>query len=301
MDNDRKAVAEFLLNTYTINASAGPGGTISPFGTTTVNHGGSQTYTITPNSGYHVADVLIDSVSVGAVTSYTFNNVTANNSISASFAINTYTVTAPSGGNGSINCNSPVDYGSSSTCTIAPDPGYRLTALTDNGANVFGSVSGNSYIISNVTANHTISATFQTCSISLNPTQASLPASGGTGNTFSVTALAGCAWSAVSNDLSWITVTGGASGSGSDTVTYTVASNAAGARTGTIIIAGQTFTVNQTSANTFKTPVSGTIATDTTWTLANSPYFVTGAIQVNPGVTLTIQPGVVIKFAIGNL
>ncbi len=54
-----------------------------------MNYGASQTFTITPNTDYHVADVLVDGVSVGAVTSYTFSNVIANHTISASFALNT--------------------------------------------------------------------------------------------------------------------------------------------------------------------------------------------------------------------
>ena len=63
---------------------------IAPAGVTTVNYGGSQSYTITPDAGYHIADVLVDGSSVGAVTSYNFTNVTANHTISASFAINDY-------------------------------------------------------------------------------------------------------------------------------------------------------------------------------------------------------------------
>ncbi|MDP6076553.1 MAG: right-handed parallel beta-helix repeat-containing protein [Acidimicrobiales bacterium] len=47
------------------------------------------------------------------------------------------------------------------------------------------------------------------------------------------------------------------------------------------------------------TPVSGTIAEDTTWTLANSPITVTGNVMVEPGVTLTIEPGVTVKFDSG--
>ena len=86
--------ASFAIDTHTITATAGANGTISPSGSVTVNHGGSQTFTITPNTGYHVADVLVDGISVGAVTSYTFTNVTANHTIAASFAIDTHTITA---------------------------------------------------------------------------------------------------------------------------------------------------------------------------------------------------------------
>jgi uncharacterized protein YjdB len=72
--------------TFTITSSAGINGTISPLGTTIVPSGASQAYTITPNTGFTVSSVLVDTVSVGAVTNYTFTNVTANHTISASFA-----------------------------------------------------------------------------------------------------------------------------------------------------------------------------------------------------------------------
>jgi len=74
---------------------------------TTVNHGGLAAYAIAPATGYHIADVLVDGVSVGAVTSYTFSNVTANHTISATFAINTYTLTASAGANGSVTPAGP--------------------------------------------------------------------------------------------------------------------------------------------------------------------------------------------------
>jgi hypothetical protein len=73
-------------STFTINATAGANGTISPQGTVTVTAGAGQTFTITPASGYTVSDVKVDGGSVGAVTSYGFVNVTANHTLSASFA-----------------------------------------------------------------------------------------------------------------------------------------------------------------------------------------------------------------------
>ena len=71
---------------YTIIASAGSGGSISPSGTVIVDHGSDQSFAITPDANYHVADVRVDGTSVGAVDSYTFLNVTENHSIDASFA-----------------------------------------------------------------------------------------------------------------------------------------------------------------------------------------------------------------------
>ena len=69
----------------TIRASAGANGTISPAGWTSVGEGGEQTFTITPDAGYAVAKVLVDGRSVGAVTSYTFRNVTQDHTIEAVF------------------------------------------------------------------------------------------------------------------------------------------------------------------------------------------------------------------------
>ena len=75
-----------VFGPYTVTASAGAGGSIAPVGATTVAHGASQAYTITPDSGYQIASVLVDGVSVGAPSTYTFTNVSANHTIAASFA-----------------------------------------------------------------------------------------------------------------------------------------------------------------------------------------------------------------------
>jgi len=72
--------------TYTITASAGSHGSINPSGSVTVNQGSDKLFIITPNTGYSINDVLVDGSSVGAVSSYPFNNVTQNHTISATFA-----------------------------------------------------------------------------------------------------------------------------------------------------------------------------------------------------------------------
>jgi hypothetical protein len=75
------------IPTYTITATAGAGGSLTPSGTVTVNSGASQTFTIAANAGYQIAGVTVDGSSVGAVASYTFTNVTANHTIAASFSL----------------------------------------------------------------------------------------------------------------------------------------------------------------------------------------------------------------------
>ena len=70
---------------YTITATAGEGGSITPAGEVSVKEGASQTFAIAAQEGYAIADVLVDGQSVGAVDSYTFENVTANHTIAAVF------------------------------------------------------------------------------------------------------------------------------------------------------------------------------------------------------------------------
>jgi hypothetical protein len=84
------------------------------------------------------------------------------------------------------------------------------------------------------------------CTYSISPASATYPKAGG-GASVAVTASTGCSWTAVSN-ADWITISGGASGSGNGTVTYAVAeyTGKPKKRNGTITIAGETFSVRQT-------------------------------------------------------
>jgi outer membrane protein OmpA-like peptidoglycan-associated protein len=89
--------------TFLLMPSAGAHGTISPGTATTVLQGRDASFTITPSAGHHIADVLVDGVSQGATTTYTFVDVEASHTISATFAADApsdpYSVTyGPSGG-----------------------------------------------------------------------------------------------------------------------------------------------------------------------------------------------------------
>ena len=70
---------------YTITATAGEGGSITPNGDVSVKEGASQTFAVAAGNGYKIADVLVDGSSVGAVESYTFAEVKANHTITVSF------------------------------------------------------------------------------------------------------------------------------------------------------------------------------------------------------------------------
>jgi hypothetical protein len=146
---------------YTITASAGPHGSITPAGAVKVNYGFDQGFTITPDADYLRLDVLVDGVSnPGAVASgvYTFTNVTANHTISASFVKATYLITPSAGPGCTITppTQQVVPYKGSQSFTIAANTGYDLTDVkVDNVSQ--GPIT--SYTFSNVTADHTIAAT----------------------------------------------------------------------------------------------------------------------------------------------
>ena len=152
------------VNAYTITATAGENGSISPSGEFTVTAGEDQTFTITPDRGYHIQDVLVDGVSVGAVSSYTFEAVAENHTITATFAkdadpVTRYRIEASAGEGGSISPEGivRVSQGGSQTFTITPDQGYKIEDVLVDGESV-GPVS--EYTFKNVRAWHTITVTF---------------------------------------------------------------------------------------------------------------------------------------------
>lgn len=113
MSSDKAVTALFNVMplpppTYPIVAKAGPGGSVNPSGTVKVNSGSPQAFTMTPSAGFAIADVKVDGVSQGPVSSYTFARVTSNHSLEASFrpaVVNTYTLTVGTTGegNGSVH------------------------------------------------------------------------------------------------------------------------------------------------------------------------------------------------------
>lgn len=135
--NDINVTANFSINDFTLTSSAGSNGSITP--TATADYGSSKTFNMTPDLGYHIVDVLVDTVSQGTITTYTFTNITANHTISVTFAIDTHTLTYAAGTNGTLTgtASQTVDYGSDGTSITAnPDPHYHFVdwsdASTDN-------------------------------------------------------------------------------------------------------------------------------------------------------------------------
>jgi len=149
------------VTSYTITASCGSNGSLSPSGTVSVTSGGSQTFTMIPDSGYAVSNVVVDGSSIGAATSYPFSNVTANHSIAVTFAaVPKYTIAASCGSGGSISPSGTVSLssGTSQTYTMTPKTGYKIASVLVDNVKVG---TPTSYAFSNITASHTIKVLFR--------------------------------------------------------------------------------------------------------------------------------------------
>ncbi len=164
-----------VLTNYAISTSAGSNGIISPNGTLNVCSGSSQTFTITPNSGYSIFDVLVDGVSdpiAVATGSYTFTNVLANHTISVSF---TTGCVPPSFSNCPINqtiytsqglCSNELLYTTSLSGT-SPSLSYILSGATVGGGNGDGSGSAFIHGITTVSLSASNGCGVSTCSFNV--------------------------------------------------------------------------------------------------------------------------------------
>ena len=155
--------------TVTSSVSNGIGGTISP-AVSSVLFGGSTTLTVAPSIGYHLSALIDNGVNVTAGVignSYTITNITTDHAVIATFAGNTFAISAGVNDGGNGGSITPVSanagYGTNVTFTIIPNGGYIFIGLTDNGATVTATENPPgtfTYTISNVTADHNVQAIF---------------------------------------------------------------------------------------------------------------------------------------------
>lgn len=148
----------------TIIATAGDHGSIQPSGIVNVNYGQNQSFTITPDFGYEVEDVLVDGESVGPVTEYTFGQVIEDHTIEATFVPATYWIAYIKWGEGHFIGNTwqYVEHGQNGTpVEIVPDDGYYFAGWDDG-------VMDNPRLENNVTQNMIILVTLGVHSYNLN-------------------------------------------------------------------------------------------------------------------------------------
>jgi len=153
------ASASLFGRDQTIEATAGPGGSIDPSGKVKVKKYSSITFTITADDGYEIEDVLVDDKSVGAVSTYRFTFVRKNHKIHATFKPKTYTISASVGEGGEIMPSGEinVDYGSEQRFNIEADPGYEILDVEVDEESQ-GPLS--SYTFTKISSDHSIRATF---------------------------------------------------------------------------------------------------------------------------------------------
>ena len=159
VDENHTITASFESITYTIVASAGEGGSISPSGEGEFPCGSDQTYTLIPDGCYMVSDVLVDGSSVGAVSTYTFYDLDDDHTITAEFVPAIYIISSSSGPGGSISPSGEGGFscGSDQTFTIVPDGCYIISDVLVDGSSV-GAVS--TYTFYDLDDDHTITAEF---------------------------------------------------------------------------------------------------------------------------------------------
>jgi hypothetical protein len=261
--------------TFTITASAGSGGSISPSGAVNVTQGTDQAFTITPASCYHIADVLVDGGSVGAVTGHTFTNVQANHTIAASFALDgPFKVSSSAGAGGTINPNGSTLVACGDTLIFSIDPSNSCQVIADVlvDGNSVGAVS--SYMFANVQAVHTIAASFSATDLALSAVHTNASCTG------------------VSDGSINLTITGGVPG-------FTHAwSNGATTEDVSALAAG-IYAVTVTDSRGCQASLSDTVAIDTHTIVAtagaNGSISPPGSVSVpcgtNATFTLTPDPG----------
>jgi len=151
---------------YTITVTAVANGSIDPagdaLGKVNLEAGIDQTFTLTPDAGYKVETVLVDGGLVLPVNNqYTLEDVSADHTIEATFVLNTHTLAASAGANGSISPAGDVTVqdGADKTFTVSADSGYQVKELLVDGA--AAELLAGQYTFANVKADHTIAVSFE--------------------------------------------------------------------------------------------------------------------------------------------
>jgi hypothetical protein len=227
---------------FTVHLSNSTGATISDAdGTGTITNDDSA-------PTFAIDDVTHNEGNAGT-TSYTFTvTKTGSTALNSAVSFSTVDGTATTANNdyqtqsGTLNFL-PADTTKTITVlvngdtTVEPDEAFTIHLSGASGATI-------------TDADGTGSIINDDCNISLSGHSENFTASGGAGSV-TLTTTSACAWMAVSNDSSYITITSGASGSGNGAVNYSVGANTGPARMGTMTIAAQTFTVTQDQGCTF--------------------------------------------------
>ncbi len=151
-------------NTIVMNVSAGPGGSISPSGVYYATKFTAQTFTITPDAGFHSYSLIVNGANQGPRSAYTYSPVIADMIIVANFAVNTPTsdITATAGPGGSISPSgvNTIAFGGNQTFSWTANPGFVMSSVTVDGAVKSVNNLSSSYTFTNIMDPHSIDVAF---------------------------------------------------------------------------------------------------------------------------------------------
>ena len=221
--SDNTLEVEFEAITHTLSITATDNGSATydnnvikgKTQTFTVNEGTSATVAFTPDAGYKIASVKVNGTDITTnvvSNTYTITNISADVTLIVTFEAITHTLSITASGNGSATYNSTairgetqtftVNEGTSATVTFIPDAGYRLASVKVNGTDVTTNVVSNAYTITNISANVTLTVTFEAITHTL-----SITASGNGSASYNSTAIRGETQSFTVNEGTSATVT----------------------------------------------------------------------------------------------
>jgi hypothetical protein len=164
------------LPLFSIMATAGPNGVITPAGNINYAKGDTQIYIFSAQEGYYIQDVFVDGISVGQESYFLFDDIQANHTLHVEFARYVYTIDAFSGSYGAIFPSGQISvyHGESIQFTFKPDEGYSIATLTVDGVL---KENADFYIFHNVLWDRSIFVTFEPIEYSLEV--AATPENGG--------------------------------------------------------------------------------------------------------------------------
>jgi len=163
--DDHTIRVEFEKNTYTVTATAGEGGAITPEGVSAAIYDDTIIYTVTADKGSYIKDIKLDGISVDKFTSssttytYPLRSIHKNHTISAEFVTLSVEIEAKKSFGGTITPEgkTAVSYGGELTYDIVPNSGYTILDVLVDGVSIGKTAS---YTFENVTSAHTIEASF---------------------------------------------------------------------------------------------------------------------------------------------
>lgn len=154
-DDDNDPGAAVTVSRYTVSTTVGTGGDISD-SSLSVKEGESAIFTLTPDTGYHVDQMSGCDGSLSG-NDYSTGPITGDCTVTASFALNRYTIEVNSTGGGSVDpATREVEHGSTTSFILNPDAGYGVAAA--DGCS--GSLSGNEFITGSIIDNCTVNVEF---------------------------------------------------------------------------------------------------------------------------------------------